>query len=73
MGITSIKKSIPAKAIYLPNHKFKNGDEVRLVSLGSTINATKDPLLNDAFDYQLLINFSALDLMINMLDYQLKK
>mgnify|MGYP003131805803 CR=1 FL=1 len=50
VGITSIKKSIPAKAIYLPNHKFKNGDEVRLVSLGSTINATKDPLLNDAFD-----------------------
>jgi len=57
VGITSIKKSIPAKAIYLPNHKFENGDEVRLVSLGSTILATKDPLLNDPFD---LSNFNKL-------------
>jgi len=49
-GIGTIFKSIPPKAIYLPNHEFNSGDEVRLVSLGSTINATKDPLLNNSFD-----------------------
>ncbi len=37
VGVTPIKKSIPPKAIFLPNHKFKSGDEVSLVSLGSTI------------------------------------
>ena len=26
VGITSIYKSIPAKAIYLPNHNFQNGE-----------------------------------------------
>ena len=35
-GSTAINKSVPPKAIYLPNHKFKNGDEVTLVSIGST-------------------------------------
>ena len=33
-GSTAINKSVPPKAIYLPNHKFKNGDEVTLVSIG---------------------------------------
>ena len=41
MGITPINKSIPPKAIYLPNHPFENGDEVTLVSIGSTIRASK--------------------------------
>ncbi len=41
-GTTPINKSIPAKAIYLPNHPFKNGDEVNLVSIGSTIRAAKN-------------------------------
>ncbi len=50
VGITSIYKSIPAKAIYLPNHKFQNGDEVRIVSVASTINATKNDNLTSAFD-----------------------
>ena len=49
-AVGTIFKSIPPKAIYLPNHEFNSGDEVRLVSLGSTIDATKDPLLNNPFD-----------------------
>ena len=49
-GIGTIYKSIPAKAIYLPNHDFKDGDEVKLVSVGSTINATKKVTLTDTFD-----------------------
>jgi hypothetical protein len=50
VGITSIYKSIPAKAIYLPNHKFQNGDEVKLISIGSTINATRNADLSNPFD-----------------------
>ncbi len=49
-GIGTIYKSIPAKAIYLPNHDFKDGDEVRLVSTGSTITATKDVTLANDFN-----------------------
>ena len=33
-----------------PNHKFQNGDEVRIVSVASTINATKNANLTSAFD-----------------------
>ena len=49
-GIGTIYKSIPAKAIYLPNHDFKDGDEVKLVSTGSTITATKDVTLANDFN-----------------------
>ena len=49
-GTTPINKSIPAKAIYLPNHDFKDGDEVKLVSAGSTITATKNDTLLNEFD-----------------------
>ena len=49
-GIGTIYKSIPAKAIYLPNHDFKDGDEVKLVSTGSTITATKDITLTNDFN-----------------------
>ena len=31
-GVTPIKRSVPPKAIFLPNHKFKSGDELSLVS-----------------------------------------
>ena len=53
VGITSIFKSIPAKAIYLPNHKFENGDEVKLISIGSTINATRDANLSPVNSFDL--------------------
>ena len=49
-GVGTIFKSIPPKAIFLPNHKFKNGDEVSLVSLGSTIKASKNENLSNDFD-----------------------
>ena len=49
-GSLPINKSIPAKAIYLPNHDFKSGDEVRLISIGSTITGTKNLNLSNAFD-----------------------
>ena len=49
-GSLPINKSIPAKAIYLPNHNFKNGEEVRLTSIGSTITGTKNLNLSNAFD-----------------------
>ena len=49
-GSLPINKSIPAKAIYLPNHNFENGDEVRLTSIGSTVKGTKNVNLSNAFD-----------------------
>ena len=49
-GSLPINKSIPAKAIYLPNHNFKSGDEVKLISIGSTITGTKNLNLSNAFD-----------------------
>ena len=49
-GIGTIFKSIPAKAIFLPNHRFQNGDEVRIISVGSTINATENVDLSNHFN-----------------------
>jgi len=49
-GIGTIFKSIPPKAIYLPNHKFLTGEEVSLVSSGSTIKASKEADLSSQFD-----------------------
>ena len=57
VGVTPIKKSIPPKAIFLPNHKFKSGDEVSLVSLGSTIFGSKNVNLSNPFN---LSSFSKL-------------
>ena len=54
---TPIKRSVPPKAIFLPNHKFKSGDELSLVSLGSTIIASKNVDLSNQFD---LSSFSTL-------------
>ena len=53
VGITSINKSIPAKAIFLPNHKLNSGDELSLVSLGSTIMVSKNEDLSNEFDLDL--------------------
>ena len=49
-GSFPISKSVPPRAIYLPNHPFENGDEVTLVSIGSTIKASKTANLADQFD-----------------------
>ena len=49
-GNSPINKSIPPKAIYLPNHPFQNGDEVSLVSIGSTIIFSRDEDLTENFD-----------------------
>ena len=50
LGIGTIFKSIPPKAIYLPNHDFENGEEVSLVSLGSTIIGSSNVDLSNSFD-----------------------
>ena len=50
LGVGTIFKSVPPKAIFLPNHKFKSGDELSLVSLGSTIIASKNVDLSNQFD-----------------------
>ena len=49
-GIGTIFKSIPPGAIYLPNHPFKSGDEVKLVSVGCTIVGSKNADLSNQFD-----------------------
>ena len=56
-GSTAVNKSIPPKAIYLPNHPFKNGDEVTLVSIGSTIRAAKTASLASDFDLSTIDKF----------------
>ena len=56
-GSTAINKSVPPKAIYLPNHKFKNGDEVTLVSIGSTIRAARTASLASDFDLSTIDKF----------------
>ncbi len=52
-GVGTIFKSVPPKAIFLPNHKFKNGDELSLVSLGSTILASRNLDLSNPFNLSL--------------------
>ena len=41
LGVGTIKKSIPPKAIFLPNHKFKSNDQVSLVSLDLQLSHPK--------------------------------
>ena len=53
-GSTPIKKSIPPKTIFLPNHKFKTNDELSLVSLGSTIIASANLDLSNQFNLSLI-------------------
>ena len=52
VGINTVYRSIPERAIYLPGHTFKTGDELNLVSVGATIfgatDVTDDP--NNPFD-----------------------
>ena len=49
-GSSNITKSIPPRAIYIPDHNFKNGDKVSLVSIGGTIIASKNDSLTPDFD-----------------------
>ena len=56
-GIGTIFKSIPPRAIYLPNHKFKTGDELSFVALGSTIFASSNDSLSPQFDLSTIDKF----------------
>ena len=49
-GSTNITVSIPPRAIYLRNHKFNTGDQLSIVSVGGTINASASASLANAFD-----------------------
>ena len=49
-GSSNITKSIPPRAIYIPNHNFKNGDKVSLVSVGGTIIASPNASLTPDFN-----------------------
>ena len=49
-GSSNITKSIPPRAIYIPNHNFKSGDKVSLVSIGGTIIASENDSLTPDFD-----------------------
>ena len=49
-GDSNITKSIPPRAIYIPDHNFKNGDKVSLVSIGGTIIASKNDSLTPDFN-----------------------
>ena len=65
---TPIKRSVPPKAIFLPNHKFKSGDELSLVSLGSTIIASKNVDLSNQFhlsSYSTHVSYKHLTLPTN--------
>jgi len=48
-GSTQIVKSIPPRAIYLNDHKFETGDELRYVSYGGSITASATNSLSDTF------------------------
>ena len=63
-GSSPINKSIPPKAIYLPNHPFKNGDEVTLVSSGSTIRASRTASLASDFDLSTIDKFYCFNFII---------
>ena len=49
-GSSNITKSIPPRAIYIPDHNFKNGDKVSLVSIGGTIIASPNASLTPDFN-----------------------
>jgi hypothetical protein len=49
-GSKNITVSIPPRAIYIKNHKFNTGDELNIVSVGGTINASASDDLSSQFD-----------------------
>ena len=49
-GDKDINVSIPPRSIYLPGHKFRTGEQLNLVSVGGTINASATAALSNAFD-----------------------
>ena len=48
-GSIPVRINIPERAIYLPGHKFKTGDELKLVSIGGTIRGTVKDTMADPF------------------------
>ena len=48
-GSTNVTVSIPPRAIYLPNHRFKTGDKVEYVSAGGSIFASPNFALTNTF------------------------
>lgn len=48
-GSDDIRKSIPPRSIYLPNHQFKTGDLVSYVAIGGTIFASSNSTLSPTF------------------------
>ena len=57
IGNEAINKSVPPRAIYLPNHQFKTGDELSFVALGSTIFASSNDSLSPQFDLSTIDKF----------------
>ena len=49
-GDKDLVVTIPPKAIFLKNHQFKTGDELKLVSIGGTITASTTAALQNSFD-----------------------
>ena len=49
-GSANVTVSIPDRAIWLPGHQFKTGDELSLVSVGGTIRASAKSDLSNPFD-----------------------
>tara|TARA_R100000008_G_scaffold86370_1_gene79149 strand:+ start:2735 stop:16369 length:13635 start_codon:yes stop_codon:yes gene_type:complete len=49
-GTIPIYKTIPARAIYVPNHPFENGDQLKYVSVGSTIKYSINDTLSPQLD-----------------------
>ena len=48
-GSTNITVSIPQRAIYLPGHQFKSGDQLSITSIGGTVFASAKSDLSSAF------------------------
>ena len=48
-GSTNVTVSIPPRAIYLPNHRFKTGDKVEYVTAGGSIFASPNFSLTITF------------------------
>ena len=49
-GSSNIVVNIPERAIYIPGHRFKNGDPLSLVSVGGTIRACVTSALTNDFN-----------------------
>ena len=50
VGLSTITKTIPERAIYLPDHEFKTGDQLSYVSVGSTLKYSITDALTPQLD-----------------------